>query len=313
MPRLRPTCAYLRTPTKPFLCVAKAGDRQQYITELGHGAARRVSSNEMGEAAGGKSKAHRGRRRRRRLRIDRSGLRVDPAPAQGRLSRHDLSAWLAPRRQGIVRPRRRRSHRGARTPRLAGRDDNAFLLLRQCYEELNGNAKEGVRNWDDLFLTDSHIAAAGPSAQGGWVNWAAHFPPAPGLPGDPIDEHNPFALKNYFGRAVALLRTLLLGMETFRASGDAGSVADGSLGGALDESEAIVARVASLLRFGALASAAVAVEALALVEAALKSVPRVPETPCSSCWRRSQPRFASNLSGSSQATITSGISGKSSI
>ena len=248
------------------------------ITEPGHGGgAASCSPDEMGEAAAGSRKPievavvgggcasiaaafeltqprHKGAYH---VTIYQLGWRLGGKGSSGRgvagrIEEHELHVWL-------------------------GCYDNAFLLLRQCYEELNGNAKEGVRNWDDLFLTDSHIAAAGPSAQGGWVNWAAHFPPAPGLPGDPIDEHNPFALKNYFGRAVALLRTLLLGMETFRASGDAGSVADGSLGGALDKSEAIVARVASLLRFGALASAAVAVEALALVEAALKSVPRVPE------------------------------------
>ncbi len=44
---------------------------------------------------------------------------------QGRLPRYDLSGRLAPRRKGIVRPWRCRSHRRARSPRLAG-------LLRQC-------------------------------------------------------------------------------------------------------------------------------------------------------------------------------------
>jgi uncharacterized protein with NAD-binding domain and iron-sulfur cluster len=172
--------------------------------------------------------------------------------AAGRIEEHGLHVWL-------------------------GCYDNAFLLLRQCYEELNANTKGRGRNWDDFFLQDSHIAVAGGSAQGGWVNWAAHFPPAPGLPGDPLDEQNPFALSHYFARAVALLRTLLLGLETFRASAESGAEPNTDLDEAQDDSRSIAARMANLLRFGALASAAVAVEALALVEVALKSITKVPQ------------------------------------
>src|SRR6516165_6307790 len=127
----------------------------------------------------------------------------------GRIEEHGLHVWL-------------------------GCYDNAFLLLRQCYDELNAKAKargrdakkRRRRNWDDFFLPDSHIAAAGTSAHGGWINWAAHFPPAPGLPGDAIHEQNPFALSHYLARAVSLLRTLLLGLETFRAAGASNASAD---------------------------------------------------------------------------------------
>jgi uncharacterized protein with NAD-binding domain and iron-sulfur cluster len=170
----------------------------------------------------------------------------------GRIEEHGLHVWL-------------------------GCYDNAFLLLRQCYEELNGNAKGRARDWQEFFLRDSHIAVAGSSAQGGWVNWAAHFPPAPGLPGDPLDTHNPFAIKNYFARAVALLRTLLLGMETFQAPNDGSTDVAAGLDQEHEDSRTIVSRIAGLLRYGALTSAAVAVEALALAEAALKSIPIVPE------------------------------------
>jgi len=101
----------------------------------------------------------------------------------GRIEEHGLHVWL-------------------------GCYDNAFLLLRQCYDELNAKAKakgrdakkRRRRNWDDFFLPDAHIAAAGTSAHGGWINWAAHFPPAPGLPGDAIHEQNPFALSQATSR-----------------------------------------------------------------------------------------------------------------
>src|SRR4029077_17432352 len=186
----------------------------------------------------------------------------------GRIEEHGLHVWL-------------------------GCYDNAFRLLRQCYEELNAKtkaknrrAKDGKqrkrrrRDWREFFLPDSHIAAAGTSAHGGWINWAAHFPPAPGLPGDAFHEQNPFALSHYLARAVSLLRTLLLGLETFRASSTANADVDRDSEPSAGQGDPvdIAARIAGLLRVGALASAAIAVEALALIEAALKSMPKVPES-----------------------------------
>jgi uncharacterized protein with NAD-binding domain and iron-sulfur cluster len=181
----------------------------------------------------------------------------------GRIEEHGLHVWL-------------------------GCYDNAFQLLRQCHDELKASPKERkpkgecaenrLRNWDDYFLTDSHIAVAGASSQGGWINWATHFPPAPGMPGDPIDKQNPFALTYYLARAVSLLRTLLLGLEIFRASGETNGGANPNSNQTPTEPADIAARITGLLRVGALASAAIAVEGLALVEAALRSIPKVPES-----------------------------------
>src|SRR6516165_6421888 len=131
------------------------------LTRPRHKGAYHVTIYQLGWRLGGKGASGRGR--------------------SGRIEEHGLHVWL-------------------------GCYDNAFLLLRQCYEELKTtkvrnargrDAKARGRSWQDLFLQDSHIAVAGPSTQGGWVNWAANFPPAPGLPGDPIDEQNPFALTHY--------------------------------------------------------------------------------------------------------------------
>ena len=218
------------------------------LTRPGHKGAYHVTIYQIGWRLGGKGASGRG-------------------PA-GRIEEHGLHVWL-------------------------GCYDNAFRLLRQCYDELNARTeaknqgakapvkkKSRRRNWDDFFLPDSHIAA-GTSAHGGWINWAAHFPPAPGLPGDAMDEQNPFALSHYLARAVSLLRTLLLGLETFRASAASNVNLDADLDADKAASQSdpaeIAARIAGLLRVGALASAAIAVEALALVEAALKAMPKVPE------------------------------------
>ncbi len=179
----------------------------------------------------------------------------------GRIEEHGLHVWL-------------------------GCYDNAFQLLRECYDELNAKAARSrgtnksdaarlSRGWDHFFLPDSHIAVAGHSSDGGWINWTAHFPPAPGLPGDPLDRQNPFALTHYFARAVSLLRTLLLGLETFRPSNAASP--DGEQDARGNDDTDIAARITNLLRAGALASAAIVIEALALVEAALNSMPKVPE------------------------------------
>jgi uncharacterized protein with NAD-binding domain and iron-sulfur cluster len=74
----------------------------------------------------------------------------------------------------------------------------------------------------------------------------------------------------------------LLGLETFRTSPSSGSDLDLDIAPRQNETLGqppdIAARIAKLLRGGALASAAVAIEALALIEAALKSIPKVPES-----------------------------------
>src|SRR5690349_8697333 len=156
------------------------------LTRPSHKGAYRVTIYQLGWRLGGKGASGRG-------------------PA-GRIEEHGLHVWL-------------------------GCYENAFRLLRECYDELRSKAKArkggpGPRNWSDFFLADSHIAVAGESTQGGWVNWTAHFPPAPGLPGDPVDSQNPFALAHYFARGVSLLRTLVLGLETFRTSPSSGSDPD---------------------------------------------------------------------------------------
>ena len=83
---------------------------------------------------------------------------------------------------------------------------------------------------------------------------------------------NPFALRHYFGRTVTLLRTLLLGLDTFHPVNSKAADPDQLYDEVGSDLDLIVARVARLMRSGVLVSAAVVIEALALVEAALKSI-----------------------------------------
>ena len=55
--------------------------------------------------------------------------------------------------------------------------ENAFRLLRGCYQELG-------RDWRAAFRPSSSIAVMDRTNDGGWEPWGRIFPPADGLPGD---------------------------------------------------------------------------------------------------------------------------------
>ncbi len=168
----------------------------------------------------------------------------------GRIEEHGLHVWL-------------------------GFYENAFRLLRECYAELGRDAQSHrFATWSDAFMADSHIGIADRAAES-WLSWTAYFPAAPGLPGDPMGADTPFTLAKYLGRAVALLRTLLLGVDTWppaEAPGEAAHTGPPERGiGRLVEG------MATLLRYGTLATMAALIEALALLELALKALPTLPD------------------------------------
>jgi uncharacterized protein with NAD-binding domain and iron-sulfur cluster len=189
---------------------------------------------------------------RYRLTIYQTGWRLGGKAASGRgpagrIEEHGLHIWL-------------------------GYYENAFKLLRECYAEL-GDSPRGRRfkDWRDGFLPDPHVAISEPHRRGGgWAHLTAHFPPANGLPGDPPTA-DPLTLRNYIVRSAVLLRTLLLGVETIDSSDRNGRGTD-----QLASPAAILEKATFLLRYGFLATAAAAVEALAVVEAGLKMGSKLP-------------------------------------
>jgi uncharacterized protein with NAD-binding domain and iron-sulfur cluster len=171
----------------------------------------------------------------------------------GRIEEHGLHVWL-------------------------GSYDNAFRLLRQCYAELDESSRRWCfKDWGAAFFQDSHVGIADRSG-GQWVGWTAHFPPSSGVPGDPIHHQNPFTIRAYAVRVVQLLRTLIFGVET-RAMlwpppsevGDSSSFVDARAPGSIGEA------INRLLRVGALTGSAALIEAISLVELALRSLPGQPE------------------------------------
>jgi uncharacterized protein with NAD-binding domain and iron-sulfur cluster len=96
--------------------------------------------------------------------------------------------------------------------------ENAFRLIRDCYEELGRDPKTcPIARWDDAFYADSHVGIADNSGPG-WLLWTAVFPPASGHPGDKLATGNPFTIAGYVTRAVRLVQALLVGVRTHRES-----------------------------------------------------------------------------------------------
>ena len=91
-----------------------------------------------------------------------------------------------------------------------GHYDNAFRLIRDCYEELNRNpATCPLATWTDAFKPAPHVGVTERTSDGQWRKLLACFPPSEGLPGDPYAESNPLTVQAFLGRAASLLATLI--------------------------------------------------------------------------------------------------------
>ncbi len=162
----------------------------------------------------------------------------------GRIEEHGLHIWL-------------------------GFYENAFALMRAAYAEAGRDPKTcPIATWRDAFFPDPHVGVADRSGGGEWGAWLALFPPAPGLPGDPIGPNSPFTLTNYVVRAVALLRALLFAARTREKA------APPAPSGGVDR---LVERASRLIGAGALTAAAGLSEALAVLTGALRALPVFPE------------------------------------
>ncbi len=161
--------------------------------------------------------------------------------------------------------------------------ENAFRLIRQCYGELGRDPKHcRIADWDDAFFPDPFVGVTDRDRFLGWMNRTACFPPAKGLPGDPLDNHNPFSVASYLAHAAALLRMLLTGVDT-HPGGDSKSAAGEPLGPAaerwdrMSSSEDVLKRLNRMLKYGlSLASASLA-EAAAILEVVCRSLPTYPQ------------------------------------
>src|SRR5262249_39414103 len=83
--------------------------------------------------------------------------------------------------------------------------ENAFLLMRQCYEELGRDpAKCRIAGWKDAFSPAHFTGIADRTPAGQWLSWKVHLPPFDGLPGEPDNALPRWTVADYLARSVAL-------------------------------------------------------------------------------------------------------------
>ena len=100
-----------------------------------------------------------------------------------------------------------------------GSYENAFRLIRECYAELNRDRRKcRIADWRDAFSPAPFIGLAERSRDGSYWNFLSYFPPGDGLPGDPLNEHDPFTVTSYLARTASILRTLLLAVQARRSA-----------------------------------------------------------------------------------------------
>ncbi len=113
----------------------------------------------------------------------------------GRIEEHGLHVWL-------------------------GYYDNAFRLMRACYDELDRGSSDPecpIRTWEDAF-TPASVVGLGSDLEDGWHDWLAWFPEDDRRPGEPITGDEGSGLD-----AVDLLRQLLALAARFGESLDDGA------------------------------------------------------------------------------------------
>jgi len=141
--------------------------------------------------------------------------------------------------------------------------ENAFRLMRECYAELARDPRRyRIADWRDAFVAEPFI---GVGAARGRRNWLACFPPADGLPGDPLRDYNPFTLTSYLIRTAVLMQTLVASALPLSDAVAPVESAAAELSSA--EIEGIVKRY---LKFGLMSGLAGAVGALRLFELGLR-------------------------------------------
>lgn len=117
--------------------------------------------------------------------------------------------------------------------------ENAFRIMRECYDELPPDEGRRFKSWQDAFSPARDVAVADVDGDD-WSFWIAHFPPGRGLPGDPLESASPFSIPGYLRQSAMLVAELLRSAES-----------QGSESG----------KAARALRYGQLATAAAVFEA----------------------------------------------------
>ncbi|MCG8555134.1 MAG: NAD(P)-binding protein [Proteobacteria bacterium] len=92
--------------------------------------------------------------------------------------------------------------------------ENAFRLMRECYEELGRDPSRcPIATWTDAFVPDHFCGTMDRAPDGTWLPWAVHFPPTKGQPGDPDLIKHRWTVADYLQRSLSLARTLFRAVQ----------------------------------------------------------------------------------------------------
>ena len=160
-----------------------------------------------------------------------------------------------------------------------GHYDNAFRLIRDCYEELNRDPRTcPLATWTDAFKPAPYVGLAEHTPEGQWRKLMAHFPPFEGMPGDPYTDSNPLTVPAFLSRAAGLLATLILS-----ALKDAKGPVEG--GGPLRlepevnrSPDEVILDVARLVGYGRVATLTGLIQGALLLQPALAALPIFPRS-----------------------------------
>lgn len=146
--------------------------------------------------------------------------------------------------------------------------ENAFRLMRECYEELDRPVRAPdcpIKTWRDAFSPAPLIGVTDRAPDGSWIPWMGSLPPAPGLPGDPPGERPAWTAQAYITRTLDLLRTLFQTIQLRLGE----TVNDGA---ASASPTGIEGALRTMIEHGQLATLAGMVEGAHLLEMALGSL-----------------------------------------
>ena len=121
--------------------------------------------------------------------------------AHGRIEEHGLHVWL-------------------------GYYDNAFRMMRECYEELDRPRTDPgspLLRWDDAFRPAGRIGL-GEQHGDGWLPWVSDFSANDQLPGEPDADRSALTVPEFVRRSLLLLRDLGSSLAAHRQRSSAGDV-----------------------------------------------------------------------------------------
>jgi uncharacterized protein with NAD-binding domain and iron-sulfur cluster len=153
--------------------------------------------------------------------------------------------------------------------------ENAFRLIRECYAELKRDpAACRIADWSDAFSPAPFNGVVDWSPDGRWSPWTVRLPPFEGLPGDPGNALPRWTIGDYLARSVELVRALL---ATVQGPADGSAAETPRAPAGVGAPEALLESMTRLLEYGRFATLAAALEALGLLEVALRTLRRYPE------------------------------------